>query len=258
MFGFRNIFRSLSLHRLAPSLIRWFLWGYFLFFFAFLYIGTISRTFHGSISSWYPVSIGWSYFHTISLFFIFLNIVTTVLGFVHQFSKIFLCGPFSLRNRPSISNWKQVHPKKKKLKSTFFFFKCLLAAFHLSQPPRRRRARAISFPISYYFVFSLHFSFSFFFWVGYFFYWNVCVFSWVCWPSARAANDDDDDGHVSRRDAPSGATGAASLRKTRFLFFVFNWNQKKKRVRNSAPRTEPKVGQRSILNRIFQGKKINK
>lgn len=119
MFGFRNIFRSLSLHRLAPSLIRWFLWGYFLFFFAFLYIGTISRTFHGSISSWYPVSIGWSYFHTISLFFIFLNIVTTVLGFVHQFSKIFLCGPFSLRNRPSISNWKQVHPKKK-LKSTFF------------------------------------------------------------------------------------------------------------------------------------------
>ena len=43
-----------------------------------------------------------------------------------------------------------------------------------------------------------------------------------------------------------------------FSFFRFQLKPKKKRVRNSAPRTEPKVGQRSILNRIFQGKKINK
>jgi len=158
MFGFRNIFRSLSLHRLAPSLIRWFLWGYFLFFFAFLYIGTISRTFHGSISSWYPVSIGWSYFHTISLFFIFLNIVTTVLGFVHQFSKIFLCGPFSLRNRPSISNWKQVHPKKK-LKSTFFFFK--MSPRCVPPESTAETQTGARYFISHFllFCFSLHFSF---------------------------------------------------------------------------------------------------
>ena len=254
MFGFRNIFRSLSLHRLAPSLIRWFLWGYFLFFFAFLYIGTISRTFHGSISSWYPVSIGWSYFHTISLFFIFLNIVTTVLGFVHQFSKIFLCGPFSLRNRPSISNWKQVHPKKK-LKSTFFL-KNVSSLRSTWVNLRDADGRALfHFPFLIILFFHYTFLFLFFFWVGYFFYWNVCVFSWVCWPSARAANDDDDDGHVSRRDAPSGATGAASLRKTRFLFFVFNWNQKKNASETRRREPNPKWVSARYLTGFFRVKK---
>ena len=60
-------------------------------------------------------------------------------------------------------------PSQKKIKINVFFKKCLLAAFHLSQPPRRRRARAISFPISYSFVFHYTFLFLFFEWVIFFY-----------------------------------------------------------------------------------------
>ena len=122
-------------------------------------------------------------------------------------------------------------PSQKKIKINVFFKKCLLAAFHLSQPPRRRRARAISFPISYYFVFSLHFSFSFFFeWVIFFIEMCVCF-----------------RGSVGRRPEPQTTTTAtcrvATHRPVRpapllcarlVFFFSFSIETKKK--------TRPKLG----------------